>query len=159
VTDAERRRITRECGVFARHVVAADPTDYVVGKYLAAHEQGHLQVEGATPIDDLLVSIARTHTLTTVAEAYAVLFRPGGALRRKLILLTAILESCAPGFMAFESPPPARAAAILARLLGRGAVFALALLIGTITIGPIHMALRLTGSVRANRQAAVVGQS
>ncbi|MGH7554775.1 MAG: hypothetical protein ACREMQ_17385 [Longimicrobiales bacterium] len=160
MTDADRSRITRECGVFTRYVVRADPTDYVVGKYMAAHERGHLPIDCAVAIDELLVRIARSQpAFAAIADAYAVLFRRGGALRRKLVVLTAILESCAPGFLAFESPPPARFAAVIARLAGRGAVFALLLVIATITIGPIHVGLRLAGRSRAVRRSAVVAPS
>jgi hypothetical protein len=105
----------------------------------------------------LLLKFASSGAVATaLADAYARFARPGGTLRRKLVLLAAILE-CAPNtWRAFEPPPPASAAVVTARVAWRGAVFVLVLASAIVTLGPPHLWLRLTGRTRGRRPHAQV---
>jgi hypothetical protein len=69
------------------------------------------------------------------------LFARRSALRRKLILLLAILESCAPerGFLDAVEPTPLVLVAL--RLVGRGALFVIRLLAAALVFLPLQLAL------------------
>ncbi len=159
MTEPGPDRITHECHTFVQYLVATRPTEYVLRKYQAAHEQGCVETTGASSIDELLLRIARVRpVLTAAADAHARCFRPASALRRKLVLLAAILESTAPGYHAFESPPPASFVIVLARVAGRCAVFAGLLVSGMLTIGPVHLGLRLIGRAREPHKTTVLAR-
>jgi len=62
---------------------------------------------GDASLDRALLSLARRGPFAAgLADAWARCFAPAGQLRRRLVLLVAILESTAPGYIAFE--PAAR---------------------------------------------------
>jgi hypothetical protein len=90
--------LARECVVFTRHLMGREPTDYVVGKYLEYHAlpaaRSWLQGVG---MDRCLLGCARLHPLAArLADSYGRVVLPACTLRKKLILLLAILETCPP---------------------------------------------------------------
>lgn len=97
--------LARECALLHRYLVGGEPDDFVRAKYVAAHEPGrHGPVSPAAP-DDALVRFARQGpAFVRLADAYGAAFQRGGALRRKLILLVAILESYGPTSSGVDSP-------------------------------------------------------
>ena len=85
--------IAAECSVLNRHLIGIEPDAYVVTQYRRAHEIGSVG-EARSDLDRLLVGLARRGPLMArLADTYAVLFYKHGLLRRKLVLLLAILES------------------------------------------------------------------
>ena len=83
--------LERECRVFTRYLVGREPSEYVRAKYADAHTI----VPAYATLDAFhrrLLGIARTGpAFTRLADAYTRAFAPRGALRKKLILLLAIL--------------------------------------------------------------------
>jgi hypothetical protein len=78
------------------------------------------------------------------ADGYARFFAPASALRRKLAVLVAILESTAPSdgaFMASDEPP----AGVIVQLLVTGVGFVLLLGVGIMALAPQHLAARGPG--------------
>ncbi len=97
--------IEQECHVFTRFLVRAPATPYVRDKYLEAHRLSGTFVPAAG-VDSALVTVARwSPAVTRVADAYARLCAPRGVLRRKLVLLLAILETSPPFFRAIDYEP------------------------------------------------------
>jgi len=139
-----REALDRECRVFCLYLVGRIPNDYVMRKYREAHQSQSLRVGAhANPCESLLVRIARLNPLgTKLIDAYSRVFRPLSLIRRKLILILAIMESCAPTHASVDSPDSTSVPLLLVRSLQRGLTFALSLLIGVLAILPLEMLLR-----------------
>ncbi len=89
-------RLARECLMLTRYLSGSDPTAAVVHAYQRAHALG---VVGARParFDRLLTALAGRHpSLTRAVDSYATALARNSTLRRKLVLLLAILESSWP---------------------------------------------------------------
>jgi hypothetical protein len=88
----------------------------------------------------MVLFAARGGWRVRVADAYARIFRPHGALRQKLTLLLAVLESAPATHREFTSGGSGVAAAI-----GRSALsllgFGVAFLTGLLLLGPVHLVL------------------
>lgn len=88
--------VARECRVFTRHLLGVEPDAQVVAQYRDA--LGRLPV--LQPIDRFdarLLAIASGGTWrVALADGYAALLLPASTLRKRLVLLLAILESRAP---------------------------------------------------------------
>ncbi|HSK18826.1 MAG TPA: hypothetical protein VK912_06780 [Longimicrobiales bacterium] len=146
MSDIDAASLTRECDVLARRIGAPASSAFITAKYILAHEQGHLEpVDRDDALDRLLVRFAALGpAAAALADTYARFARPAGTLRRKLVLTAALLESTAPGYMTFEPPSASHALTVVARLAGRGALFALVLGASILVLGPVHLVLRLT---------------
>jgi hypothetical protein len=126
MTDAEA--LEKECRALCGRFGVADPPPYVVRKYLEAHEPGRCGpgTGDGTPDETLLALARRGGAWLALADAHAAVFRRGGALRRKMILALAILESYGPTSARVDSPAPGTALALLAGIGLRCAAFLLA---------------------------------
>lgn len=83
-----------ECQALCRYLLSVEADDYVVRSYELGVER--LGIE-STRFDALLCRLAtRTTFLARGADLYGRFLRPGGALRKKTVLLLAILESYGP---------------------------------------------------------------
>ena len=139
--------LEQECRTFTRYLVRRDPTPYVIGKYAAAHTaspaMAQAEGKGSSRFDVRLTAIARRHPLLAVmADAYARIFAPRGLLRKKLVLLLAIIETSPvlfPEVDLVRTPPVALQAVALGV---RFALFAVALLVGTIIVLPLRIVTR-----------------
>lgn len=149
----ERQReaeLGRECAVFARYLTGAAPAAYVARKYREAHAVSERFAARGAFDAKLLRVAARGPGRVAVADAYACLLARRSALRKKLILLTAILES-SPASCGWNDQADAGSAAGFAlRLLARGVGFAVRLLAALVTLGPLHLIMGSSG-VRAGR--------
>jgi hypothetical protein len=133
--------LERECRVFTRHVLRADPTAYVVGRYVDAHEIVPAYGEGSR-FDRALVAFAARHPVTArLADSFARVFAPASTLRRKLILLLALLETSAPAWRTLDAPPAGGAVRVLARLAASGAASLVSLIVGTVLLLPLRLVL------------------
>lgn len=130
-----------EAQSFGRTLLGIAPGGYVAAQYAKAHR--HLPLQPDTAFDRVLMTVAaRGPWALRAADGYARIFAPGSALRRKLSVLVAILESTSPSDAAFASAEK-HPAAVLGQLLLAGAGFALVLGLGVIVLAPIHLASRL----------------
>ena len=82
---------------------------------------------------------ARTPLL---ADAHARLFAPASALRRKLVLLLAILETSAPAFRRVDDPGPRGTVGAWLRLAAIGGTAGLAAVLGSALLLPVQLVLR-----------------
>ena len=134
----------QECDVFSRYLLNVPPEPYVVGKYKEAH--GVLsELSQGTSFDKLLLHVARTHgTFTKMADAYARIFCPDATLRKKLVVLLAILES-SPSHRLIDKAAGGSKVLLLGRLLGKGCAAGVSLLIGAIIFSPARLVLAVVG--------------
>jgi hypothetical protein len=86
-----------ECRVFTRYLIGHLPDAYISRKYAQAFEPGYpLAGAAASGFDALLLKLAVLHPLLTrTADIYSRFFRPASAVRKRLVLLLALLESWA----------------------------------------------------------------
>ncbi|MEM7010454.1 MAG: NAD(P)-dependent oxidoreductase [Verrucomicrobiota bacterium] len=124
-----------ECEVFCRYLIGESPSEYVVEQYSAALQTEKFQQQPSSAFDFVLGRFALRHPLFTgLADAYSRFLRPAGTLRRKLVLMLAILESTAAseqidqadggGLLSFLFQSTIATLGFIGRLIGGVALFA-----------------------------------
>lgn len=142
--------LDRECVAYSRYLIGQAPSEYVIGKYREAHARDALPRDSLPGLDPLLGAVARAHSLGAwLVDAYTAVFFKRAQVRRKWVLLVAILETSAPAADHFDAPDPGGRAALAARLAWRGAGLLLALALATPLFLPPH--LLAAGSGRRSR--------
>lgn len=139
--------LAEECELFARYLTDEPPADYARERYRAAHRPGAEGDVGAGPVDAedaRLLSYARAGGVRLrMADVYARFVRPGALVRRKLVLMLAILETSPPTHRDLNTPRTGSTVGLLLatafRVLRSGALLAAGLLV-----------FRLTGRRRAS---------
>lgn len=136
-------RLDRECTRFARYLTAQHPGPYVLAKYRDAHTRSDGVRAGTEQrFERLLVAVASGHSLGAwLVDAYSAMFHRGALVRRKWVLLLAILETCAPTADYFDEPRDTARPALLGRLAVHGLGFALALLVSVVLFTPLRLVL------------------
>jgi hypothetical protein len=145
MSDPPREALARECRVFTSYLAGREATPYICRSF----EQGHARIPyrhaaGPDAIDTLLIRAALIGgPATRVADMYARIFRPTGALRQKLVLLCAVLENSPETHAWFNSADAENSARVIGRLVLAGLASGLALLAGLVLLGPLHLVARL----------------
>ncbi len=136
----EQFRLQDECRTFTRYLIRQDPDAYVVQKYLECHTAVLRDAPAMLPIDTALVHFAHGGAFRTrIADAYARMFRPRGLLRRKLILVFAILENSRAFHGEFTSGGVGGYWAAWMRIAGSMALYLAALIVGMAVFLPRHL--------------------
>jgi len=135
--------LDQESSAFTRYLAGTRPSDYVSRKYREGHAAIPYRLRNdEDAFDAMLVVVARGGAVRSrVADAYARIFRPHGALRQKLTLLLAILENSPDTHRRFTSGGRGTFAAVAGIAAGL-LLFSLSLLAGFIFLGPAHLLLR-----------------
>lgn len=137
--------LDRECDVFCRYLTGRPAADYIREKYRAFHASPAAAELNAGRFDRTLVAVAARHPLAArFADAYGAAVRPGGALRQKLVLLVAVLESCAPADLRIDEPsarPGVRVWLALAAAVAGGVA---TLLAAAVVFAPWHAVVLLS---------------
>jgi hypothetical protein len=135
--------LDRECAVFCRYLIGQEPNDYVKQKYRAAHRSSSLRGDPGDAANAFLVKVAGIGSWgTRIIDAYTRVFRPFSTVRKKLVLLLAILESCAPTHAYLDSVDSSSIAVLFVRFIQRAVVFALNLLVGIVIMLPAELMFR-----------------
>jgi hypothetical protein len=139
--DAET--LNRECSVFSIYLVGQPPSEYVKKKYRAAHQTGSLLGAPAHPGDDFLVRVARIGPRSAkLIDGYTRVFRPFSTVRKKLVLMLAILESCAPAHKYLDSADSAAFLVLLLRVVSHCLTFIVMVVIGLFLVFPAELIMR-----------------
>ncbi len=95
MADPRAAVLAAECEIFVQYLAGRGAPPDVVAGYQRAHEVSAVEPSGRSlALDRALLQLARSGTFgARAADAYAAVFARDGALRRKLVLLVAILES------------------------------------------------------------------
>ncbi len=112
--------LAAECSVFTRYLVGREADAYVQKAYLRAHARDArlALAHGARRRDVLLLELARRGARRArAADAYARVFAPTSRVRKKLVLLLAILETRSPFDEALDRPLLRPVAPFLARFV------------------------------------------
>jgi hypothetical protein len=143
MSGAENSPSARECDVFTRYLCGLPPTSYVARKY--AHAQDRNPAYAATAsFDRFLIRFARLHPIATkLADVYSRLFAPASVLRKRLILLLAILESTTFSDAFLERVDSSSKVVIASQGAWRGFVLLIALLLSLLLLLPCRMLVGL----------------
>ncbi|NNE43307.1 MAG: hypothetical protein HKN12_03790, partial [Gemmatimonadetes bacterium] len=127
------QELEAECRAFVRYLIGEEPSAYVIEKYRAAHQPGVMGP--AVEADDPLTAIARRGPgLARLVDSWAVFFARGGTLRRKLILLVAILENIGASSAKVDTPDPGTPLGFFLGLGFKGVRFALTLVVALVAV-------------------------
>ena len=123
--------LERESRAFSRFLTGGLPNEYVTNTYVRAHMLQPTYNMGS-PFELWCVAFARRGPLfTRLADAYAVFFAGTSLLRRKLVLMYAILETCSPSHRLFDEGDPRPALILYTVLVKRLVVSMLLVLVAT----------------------------
>lgn len=136
--------LRRECERMCRYLVGGAPREYVIQRYVDGHIARPEWFEPRSALDRTLSSAAHTLPLGIV-DATSRFASPGSVVRRKLILLLAILENTPPTCDLFEVPTVSGRAGFYLRMIPKGIALLGALLLGAVLIMPLHLVRRITG--------------
>jgi hypothetical protein len=131
-------RLERECRSYAEYLAGRPPDEYVIGKYIECHEIG--RIAPASDAFDAFVTAcaARSPFLARIADAYASRFLKYGSLRKKLVLVLALLECSRGTFEVLDRVDPGGVPGTIARLAWRVFVFAGALALSLVLFPPVR---------------------
>jgi len=131
--------LTEECRVFTRYLAASRPTAYVVDQYIKAHHTSPKFLP-ADVFDQRLVGFARRHPLSArLADSFARVFAPSSLLRRKLVLLLAILETAPPTCHVIDRPPSSNRMVLAGWLAAKTALWLIGLLAAAALLLPVRV--------------------
>jgi hypothetical protein len=141
MSDSAKRLLEEECRIFSTYLLGSPPSAYVREQYVrAAHMRGVAFDDELSPFDRLTLRLARYGPVPArCADAYCAIFHRAGALRRKLIVLAAILEHVAPASDAFDNVEPRHAALAVLSLVAYGWVAAGSLVLGALVLLPASL--------------------
>ena len=130
-----------ECRRLCRYLVGEDAPAYVVAAYLRAHRVSSAFAPRET-FDRVVLRLASVPPGIHLADAHARLFAPASALRCKLVLLLAILETSSASFRRVDEPGPRHPALAWLRLAWIGLAAGAAAVLGSLLLLPIQAACR-----------------
>jgi NADH dehydrogenase len=144
LADNARLTLEAECSVFTRYLVETEPTTYVISHYIKATLAHGLAFDrDFAPYDRTMLHFARRNWLfARWADAYSSVLHRGGVLRRKLVVLAAILEHVPPTSEIFDRPFGKGSAAALRSLVTSGTAFGLSFIVGAIIFVPLRLVRR-----------------
>ena len=144
ISPATPAELDLECDVLTRHLLRRAADAYVRTKYRAAHETlPALRARDA--FDSFLVRFARRGPLfAKLADAYSALFAPASLLRKKLVVLLAILETSSPSHRLIDAPVGGRPLTALLALGATGISAVLGLVAGSLILLPIRVILSVS---------------
>lgn len=147
-TAAERAtRLDVECSAFTRYLVGVEPGDLIRAHYRRAHERGRNgPVEPDAPEDPLVDFARRGPGAVRLADTWAALFERKGVLRRKLVLLLAMLESSGDTAGRVDRPTVPTAPAFLFGAAARGVLFLLTLPVAALAVAWHRRGFRRPGA-------------
>ena len=130
-----------ECRSFTRYLIGREPPEYVIGKYLDAHEKSGIFEPGrGDAFNGLLSKFSAYHaSLAAVVDAYTSLFFREAEVRKKWVVLIAILESCSPTDTSFDVPDVRGTPSVWGHIAGKATLFVLAVFLSMVLILPIHL--------------------
>ena len=137
--------VTGECRVFTRYLLGCDPDEYVIDQFAAANTSLN-QLSPTNRFDSTLLAFARISPLCArLADSYASLFFRTSTLRKRLVLLLAILETRAPFHHTIDCAPGGNTPLLIGRLSISAAAAVVSLVAGTLLLAPTRLVLAIVG--------------
>lgn len=134
-----------ECRVFTRYLLRREPDEYVLDKYSAARQAVPALGPDGRFDESLLAFAAFGPSFARMADSYASLFYRTAALRKRLVLLLAILETRPPFHHTIDRTLEGSMPILISRM-GLSATGALLNLVaGTLLFAPARIVMALVG--------------
>jgi hypothetical protein len=132
--------LDRECNVLSEYLTGRNPSDYVLNKYREASARSNLFPDsGKNPFDQFLLNISALHPIAAkLVDAYTSVFFKPSIVRKKCILLLAILESCPIGDEYFDVPESGSKIMLFIKMLWKAEGFFIALTVSIVLLMPLH---------------------
>ena len=149
---ARYNQLVRESKVYTKFLINDEPTSYIQNKYQKAHHRSNI-FEGnvSDPFDDFLIKFSsKNGFFIKLADSYASFFKKNSLIRKKLILLLALLESTAPSYRQFESPDSSSKLAIIFMLFTKGVVFVIIFIAAIVFFLPVRFLYSLRAKFSTN---------
>jgi len=141
--------LEREARTLGRYLLGEAPPEYAVAKYRTLAPLAPFAGERWDGFDRAIMAVAAWHPLLTrTANLHARFVRPATLLRKKLILMAAILEA-SPGSAPILQASGGGLASAVATLVGIGLGAAAALVLGAVIFIPVRAWTALGGGARA----------
>ncbi len=139
-------QLERECSTYARYLIGQLPTRYVIAQYVAFHRAtGALTDAKFDSFDRFLVKVSAGGPLwARLTDSYASVFRKDSVLRKKLVLMLAILECAPPSFEALDRVDGGGWLLTASRLGFWASRYALALFVSTLIFTPVRLGKALS---------------
>lgn len=129
----------RECRAYARYLIGREPSPYVVAKYGEFHDQCAAKVAPADRFDRFLSDLSsRGPFWTRLADVYAGRFARQAAVRKKLVLMLALLESSPGSFEYLDGVDGGGALRVWLRLATRAAQYSASLALALVLLLPVN---------------------
>ena len=140
--------LDREGRVFSRYLLGEVADGRIPDLYRAAVETGTAgPFPELRPFERLLARLARFHPAATRAvDIYARHFFPAAPVRKRLILMLAILESHAVSYAIIDTVDGGGRPLVLVRLVAAGCASLLLLALAVTILTPLRLALASRGS-------------
>ena len=137
------KNLNRECSVFSIYLIGEPSNEYVKRKYREAHQSGLFFGAATQPAENFLVRVASVGPWSTkIIDGYTRIFRPFSLVRKKLVLLLAILECSARTHEYLESADSRSISVLLLQLVTRCLTFVLIVVLAIFFILPVEVILR-----------------
>lgn len=138
----------RECRVFTRHLLGVEADAFVLATYRDAVARVPALAPASAFDEALLASARRGAGWTRIADAYAALLARDSALRRRLVMALAILETRAPFHHRIDAPAGVPGLSLWTRAGLRVALAAVSLAAGLLVFAPLRLAVAVSGRGR-----------
>jgi nucleoside-diphosphate-sugar epimerase len=141
MSDQTKLTLQEECRSLAAYLLGVPPSPYIEEQYVKAIQiHGLAFDEDFSCFDRTTVRLARRgRLLARCADSYCALLHRRGVLRRKLIVLAAILEHVAPMSAAFDQVEARHVSLTVLSLATYGLVSAVLLLVGAAVLIPAKL--------------------
>lgn len=137
--------LARECDVFCRYLTGRAASPFLTEKYTEAHARD-ARYQPASAFDGVLLGAARaTPALAQMIDSYASVAARASLLRKKLVLLVAILESSSPEHGFDEQITDTPAGKVILRMAGRGLLFAVRFVLAAVVLAPVQFLFAVMG--------------
>ncbi len=144
-TVAERqnklRILDEECHVFSQYLINQPPNKYILKKYREGHETTNMTRNiKLDPFNKLLTKMVKINPLfLKLADTYSTIFHKNSIIKKKLVLMLAILESCSISFDHFDKADTYSKKVQYLKFFQKGLFFFFTLLFSMIILIPIQL--------------------
>ncbi|HUU36473.1 MAG TPA: NAD-dependent epimerase/dehydratase family protein [Vicinamibacterales bacterium] len=138
----------RECRVFTRHLLGVEADASVLDTYRDAIARVPALASKSAFDDVLLATARRGAAWTHIADAYSALLARDSALRRRLVMVLAILETRAPFHHRIDAPDGVPGLKLWTRVGLRVVLAAVSLAAGVLVFAPVRVAVAVLGRGR-----------
>jgi len=143
--------LEQEFKTFTNYLIGYEPDGYIKSRYIQGHRITDMD-RGGGSFDMLLVRMAnRSKLLARLADTYTSGFYKNALLRKKLLLLLAILESCGSTYRHIDTVNERSVVVLYVKVAQKATVFSLTLILSGIVFAPLKFLTSLLSKGNGSR--------